>query len=117
MKSLSGHASPSLTLPREGGGLPKLQTKFAAAELTGVEADGTFAGYASLFGESDLNRDVVMQGAFSKSIAKRGPAGIRMLFQHDPAAPIGVWLDVREDARGLFVRGRLMTEVRRGARR
>jgi HK97 family phage prohead protease len=34
-----------------------------------------------------------------------------MLFQHDPAMPIGVWKDIREDSRGLFVRGRLMPEV------
>ena len=49
--------------------------------------------------------------AFLKSIGKRGAAGIRMLFQHDPAAPIGVWREIREDSRGLFVSGRLMREV------
>jgi len=54
-----------------------------------------------------------MPGAFAKSIRARGAAGIRMLFQHDPAVPIGVWREVREDARGLFVRGRLTTEVAR----
>jgi HK97 family phage prohead protease len=85
--------------------------KFAGAELGRVEADGSFSGYASLFGEADLSRDMVMPGAFSASIRKRGAAGIRMLFQHDPAAPIGVWEEVREDARGLFVRGRLTTDV------
>ena len=90
------------------------ETKFAAAEISEVEADGSFSGYASLFGETDLNRDVVMPGAFLKSIGKRGAAGIRMLFQHDPAAPIGVWRTVREDARGLFVSGRLMSEVAKG---
>ena len=37
-----------------------------------------------------------------------------MLFQHDPAAPIGVWRELREDARGLFVRGRLTTDVAKG---
>jgi len=37
-----------------------------------------------------------------------------MLFQHDPAAPIGVWQEIREDASGLFVRGQLMTEVAKG---
>jgi HK97 family phage prohead protease len=36
-----------------------------------------------------------------------------MLFQHDPATPIGVWREVREDRRGLFVSGRLMPEVAR----
>ncbi len=37
-----------------------------------------------------------------------------MLFQHDPAAPIGIWREVREDSRGLFVRGQLMSEVEKG---
>ena len=106
---------PSLTLPRKGGGKAlHRETKFAAAEISEVEADGSFSGYASLFGETDLNRDVVMPGAFLKSIGTRGAAGIRMLFQHDPAAPIGVWRVVREDARGLFVSGRLMSEVAKG---
>jgi HK97 family phage prohead protease len=79
-----------------------------------VAADGTFSGYASLFGETDLNRDRVMPGAFAKSLARRGAAGVRMLFQHDPATPIGVWTEVREDSRGLFVRGRLTTDVAKG---
>ena len=91
-----------------------IETKFANAELSAIEADGSFHGYASLFGETDLNRDLVLPGAFRRSIAKRGPGGIRMLFQHDPAAPIGIWQDIREDHRGLFVRGRLMTEVAKG---
>jgi uncharacterized protein len=90
------------------------EMKFANAELSGVETDGSFFGYASLFNETDLNRDLVRPGAFQKSIGKRGAAGIRMLFQHDPAAPIGVWTEVREDSRGLFVRGRLMTDVAKG---
>jgi HK97 family phage prohead protease len=36
-----------------------------------------------------------------------------MLFQHDPNEPIGVWEEIREDGSGLFVRGRLMTDVGR----
>ncbi len=38
-----------------------------------------------------------------------------MLFQHDPAQPIGVWTDVIEDARGLYVRGCLTTGVARAS--
>ena len=34
-----------------------------------------------------------------------------MLFQHDPDQPIGVWQEIREDSRGLFVRGQLMSEI------
>jgi HK97 family phage prohead protease len=89
------------------------ETKFARADLSLVEADGTFAGYASLFGKADLGRDMVMPGAFRASLARRGVAGVKLLFQHDPAEPIGVWLEIREDGNGLFVKGRLTTGVER----
>jgi uncharacterized protein len=72
---------------------------------------GVFAGYASLFGVPDAAGDVVMAGAFAASLARRTPRGIRMLFQHDASRPIGTWLELREDSRGLFVRGRLSPEV------
>jgi HK97 family phage prohead protease len=36
-----------------------------------------------------------------------------MLYQHDPLQPIGVWDEIREDDRGLFVKGRLTTGVAR----
>lgn len=83
------------------------ERKFVDLVLGDVDADGSFSGYASLFGAVDLGRDMVMRGAFARSLRERGPAGIRMLYQHDPAAPIGVWTELREDARGLFVKGRL----------
>ncbi|MEZ5841422.1 MAG: HK97 family phage prohead protease [Hyphomicrobiales bacterium] len=99
---------------RTNSATPRREVKFALADLSDVAADGTFSGYASLFGIADLGADVVEPGAFSRSIAERGPAGIKMLYQHDPAEPIGAWSEVREDARGLFVAGRLMSEVARG---
>ncbi len=68
-------------------------------------------GYASLFSILDQTRDVVMPGAFRASLARRPPAEVRMLFQHNPAEPVGVWEDIREDARGLYVRGRLSEGV------
>jgi hypothetical protein len=70
-----------------------------------------FEGYASLFGMPDTAGDVVMAGAFAASLARRGAAGIRMLFQHDAGQPIGTWLELSEDSRGLFVRGRLAADV------
>lgn len=78
-----------------------------------IGADGTFSGYASIFGKADLTGDLIEPGAFARSLRQRGPAGIRMLFQHDPAQPIGVWCDIREDRRGLVVTGRLTLEVGR----
>lgn len=87
--------------------------RVAAPAWPGAAANGRFEGYASLFGREDKGRDIIMPGAFGASLAQRGPAEIRMLFQHDPAQPIGVWESVREDARGLHVRGRLIEDVAR----
>jgi HK97 family phage prohead protease len=81
---------------------------------TTIDADGTVEGYASRFGELDQARDMVMPGAFQATLAQRGVRRIPMLFQHDPAEPVGVWLELREDAHGLYARGRLIPEVARG---
>ncbi|WP_350333379.1 HK97 family phage prohead protease [Coralliovum pocilloporae] len=89
------------------------EVKFSVADLTSVEADGCFSGYASLFGKTDLGRDMVMPGAFANSLARRGTRGVKMLYQHDPSEPIGQWLELKENSRGLFVRGRLMPDVAR----
>ncbi len=89
------------------------ETRFSSLELKKVQADGAFEGYASLFGKEDLGRDIIMPGAFRDSISLRGPAGIKLLFQHDPAEPIGLWREIREDNAGLFVRGQLMQDVAR----
>ncbi|AYM04834.1 HK97 family phage prohead protease [Agrobacterium radiobacter] len=87
--------------------------KFANLELRGITSDGTFSGYASVFGEIDLGQDVIERGAFRRSIEERGAAGIRMLYQHDPAEPIGAWRTIREDERGLYVEGVLAPGVAR----
>ena len=89
------------------------QTDFTrpAAAIT---PDGTVEGYASIFGEIDQARDMVMPGAFAASLRSRGVRRVPMLFQHDPSEPVGVWFELREDHRGLLARGRLIPEVTRG---
>ena len=89
------------------------EVKLLAEPVAAVAADGTFAGYASLFGVTDLGKDVVVAGAFAASLARRGARGVRMLWQHDPGEPIGRWLSIAEDVRGLYVRGRLNLAVER----
>jgi HK97 family phage prohead protease len=84
------------------------------APRTTIAPDGTVEGYASLFGEIDQARDMVMAGAFRQTLMLRGPRRIPMLFQHDPAEPIGIWLELTEDSRGLYARGRLIPDVQRG---
>ncbi|WP_439924831.1 HK97 family phage prohead protease [Nitrobacter sp. JJSN] len=75
--------------------------------------DGTVEGYASLFGEIDQARDMVMPGAFAQTLKARGLRKIPMLFQHDPGEPVGIWLELREDFRGLWARGKLIPDVMR----
>ena len=91
----------------------KLETKRTTLAIEDVELDGSFSGYASVFGLADLGHDVIERGAFSGVLRERGASGIRMLWQHDAAAPIGVWTAIREDARGLYVEGRLAKGVTR----
>ena len=79
-------------------------------------AKGQIEGYASIFGEVDQGGDKIMAGAYAKSLAKLAAAAnrVKMLWQHDRHAPIGVWDEVREDAKGLWVKGRVLTDLTQG---
>ncbi len=90
------------------------ETKYVSSTLERIQLDGSFSGYASVFDEIDLGNDIVAPGAFSLSLARRGAANIRMLFQHNPDEPIGVWDSVLETAHGLRVRGHLTTAAEKG---
>ena len=99
------------------GGPGSLETKFRKFDSDLALKDGAeIAGYASLFGASDQGGDVVQSGAYGASLERLASAGhgVKMLWQHDPARPIGVWDEVCEDARGLFVKGRLLLDVQAG---
>lgn len=85
-----------------------------ALEVKGVSDSGVFEGYASTFGERDLGGDIVVAGAFTKSLKARGAKGIRMFADHDSTKRIGVWTDVSEDQTGLYVKGQLLTEKQIG---
>ncbi|WP_333713730.1 HK97 family phage prohead protease [Yoonia sp.] len=90
-----------------------LEHKFCSLGGEIAVTDGTvISGYASLFGAPDQGGDIVERGAYAASLAKG--RGVKMLWQHDPAQPIGVWDEVREDAKGLWVKGRLLTDVAKG---
>ncbi len=94
-----------------------LETKFATFGETLELVDGAaIEGYASLFGSADQGGDVVARGAYTSCLKKMvaDNRSIKMLWQHDPSQPIGIWDDVREDDTGLWVKGRILTGVRRG---
>jgi HK97 family phage prohead protease len=89
---------------------PRLARRNAPALIEPLGSD-EFEGYASLFDVADGAGDVVQPGAFAQSLKRRPPAKVRMLYQHLAGAPLGVWESIVEDARGLYVRGRLKPEV------
>jgi HK97 family phage prohead protease len=90
-----------------------LETKRAELRMASIGADGVFEGYASLFDIRDTCGDIVEHGAFAACLRRRGAAGVKMLWQHRPEEPIGVWAEIAEDARGLKVKGRLDVAVAR----
>ncbi|MEF3046608.1 HK97 family phage prohead protease [Pseudotabrizicola sp. L79] len=93
------------------------ERKYLRRETGLTVTDGrVIEGYASLFGIKDQGGDTVRPGAYAASLKRLGGRGekVKMLWQHDPGQPIGVWDEVREDATGLWVKGRILTEVERG---
>lgn len=81
--------------------------------LKAVDETGEFEGYGSVFGVRDLGYDIVMPGAFTKSLAAWKEKGKwpPVLWMHDTKEPIGPHLEMREDEKGLFVKGRLLIDA------
>jgi uncharacterized protein len=79
-----------------------------------LDPEGFITGYASLFNSLDEAGDMVEKGAFNACIAKKGIADVRMLWQHDPAQPIGKWLHIYEDEVGLKVTGQICLDIQKG---
>lgn len=78
-----------------------------AATCASIDADGTFCGYASLFGRMDLCGDIVEAGAFARSLGYRRSEGVGLYLEHDPRCVIGHWTRIEEDDRGLWVEGKI----------
>ncbi len=94
-----------------------LERKFAQfGDGLEVRDGSVICGYASLFGAVDQGNDIVEAGAYEGSLRglKSKGGSVKMLWQHDPSQPIGIWDDVREDSKGLWVKGRVLESVERG---
>jgi HK97 family phage prohead protease len=83
--------------------------KFMMDEMD--EEKGTFTGYASIFGVVDSYGDMVLPGAFKKTLREKKE--FPMLWSHDVREPIGV-IGGEEDEKGLKVSGQLNRDVQRG---
>jgi len=89
-------------------GTPMREYKSVMFELESTdEKTGEFSGYASVFGNVDGGGDIVEKGAFAKTIVEDFDR-IKILSQHDQCAlPIGKPLELREDDKGLYIRGKI----------
>ncbi len=83
-----------------------------ALEIKSLQANGMFAGYASVFNMVDSQRDIVRPGAFVESLKKRKHP-LQLLWQHQWDSPIGIISQIFEDRHGLYVEGKLLLDVAR----
>lgn len=76
------------------------------------EKSGVFTGYLSVFGNKDSYGDVVVPGAFAKSLAVWNGKGLLppVLWQHRSGEPIGPFTKMSEDGAGLWVEGQLLVD-------
>lgn len=99
---------------QEAGQKPAGALEYKALEwkVDDVDDDGTFEGYASVFGVTDAYGDVIESGSFKKTIREQ-KGRVPILWQHDSWEPIGVSLELSEDDHGLKAKGQLVLPVRR----
>jgi HK97 family phage prohead protease len=90
----------------------KLKHRQVPFQIKATKDDGSFEGYASVFGVTDAYRDVVMPGAFAQSLAdwKAQDAMPPVLWQHRSDQPIGYTTAIAEDGKGLAVSGQLLVK-------
>ncbi|WP_312834751.1 HK97 family phage prohead protease [Comamonas sp.] len=81
----------------------------AEIKFVGGDSVGTFEGYASVFGVTDSDGDVIRPGAFKSALHGRRPMrDVAMFFNHRKFdVPIGRWTELTEDSKGLYAKGEL----------
>ncbi|WP_336929406.1 HK97 family phage prohead protease [Acinetobacter tandoii] len=80
--------------------------------IKAVQEDGFFSGYGAVFGNIDWYNDVILPGAFKVSLHKwktknKFPP---VLWNHNDSEPIGIYTNIYEDEKGLFVEGKLLID-------
>lgn len=81
--------------------------RFEFKEVKALSEDNeyfTFGGYASVYGNMDSYTDVMEPGCFDESLKTRTPI---LLWAHKDCEPVGVFVEIRSDERGLFVSGKM----------
>ena len=83
--------------------------------IKSLDVQGTFSGYASVFDHIDLQSEKVAKGAFYHTLKKwqEHKSCPKLLWQHNPAEPIGIWKNLKEDMHGLYGEGQLLLEIQK----
>ena len=78
-------------------------------QIKSIEDTGVFSGYGSVFGNVDAGHDMVIAGAFEKSLTthKQRETLPGMFYGHSSKNECGEWLEMSEDSYGLKVKGKL----------
>ena len=84
------------------------QVKF---DVKSLNEDGTFTGYAAVYGNIDQGNDVIDPGAFKTTLAAKG-GKVPILYQHNPREPIGIGM-LTDSEKGLVIEGKLALKVGR----
>jgi HK97 family phage prohead protease len=75
---------------------------------------GIVSGYFAVFGNKDLDGDVIEPGAFAKTVMERGPQGkqlIKYLLDHDKNKVVAKITNLYEDSKGLRYEAKIGTHT------
>lgn len=96
-----------------------MERKYGAIKVRDFDLDikaagesGLFSGYGSVFGNVDAYKEIVMPGAFTRSLEELERKGrkVPVLWSHQMDEPIGVYNNLQEDDHGLKVEGQLLID-------
>ena len=125
----SASATAGLPTVKDGLAVEQFKCKFT---LKGIDEDSDpenyiVEGYASIFDGLDSYDDRIQKGAYTDTI-KNHPEGFAAFVMHDTwrEMPVGLWNELAEDDKGLFVKcnlpkadkevsGRLVPQIRVGS--
>ena len=91
-----------------------METKYFDSQFELKDLDdmtGEFEGLAAIFNKADSYDDVIIPGAFRKSLHTHPKKKVKMLHEHKRDKPIGIWDELKEVDEGLFARGHLLTAL------
>ncbi len=84
----------------------------ADCEIKFAQSEGAFSGYASVFGNVDSKKDIIMPGAFADVLKSGDP--VHVYVNHGwlrDELPVGSWSGLKEDTKGLFGDANLVMQM------